>query len=174
MGWLLVRKHPEVLKRGKTLDLSDLYGQKMLVFQRRYYPYLVVLLCFVMPTVVPMYLWGEGFMAAFTTAALLRYCYGLHVTWCVNSIAHLYGPKPYDKNINPSQNLWTSVTAMGEGFHNYHHTFPQDYKASELPYLFNPSTLMIDFFGLIGWAYDRKTVSEERIKKQKMLYGEQK
>jgi stearoyl-CoA desaturase (delta-9 desaturase) len=50
---------------------------------------------------------------------------------------------------------------MGEGWHNYHHVFPFDYKAAELPYVFNLTTMFIDAFALIGWAYDRKTASHE-------------
>jgi len=34
-GWLLVRKHPEVINKGKGLDLSDLDKDFVVVFQRR-------------------------------------------------------------------------------------------------------------------------------------------
>lgn len=47
----------------------------------------------------------------------------------------------------------------------------QDYKAAELPYTLNPTTLIIDFFALIGWAYDRRSVSAETIKARKMRTG---
>ena len=35
MGWLLVRKHPDVKSKGKILDMSDLEEDKVLQFQRR-------------------------------------------------------------------------------------------------------------------------------------------
>ena len=35
VGWLLVRKHPDVIKKGQQLDLSDLYDDKIVMFQRR-------------------------------------------------------------------------------------------------------------------------------------------
>ena len=35
VGWLLVKKHPDVIKKGKQLDLSDLYDDKIVMFQRR-------------------------------------------------------------------------------------------------------------------------------------------
>ena len=55
--------------------------------------------------------------------------------------------------------------ALGEGWHNYHHTFPWDYKTSELGnYSFNFTTAFVDFFAKIGWAYDMKTVSKDTIK----------
>ena len=35
VGWLMVKKHPDVIKKGKQLDLSDLYEDKIVMFQRR-------------------------------------------------------------------------------------------------------------------------------------------
>lgn len=37
MGWLLVRKHPEVKRKGAQLDLSDLFNDPILAFQRRFF-----------------------------------------------------------------------------------------------------------------------------------------
>jgi len=60
-----------------------------------------------------------------------------------------------------------SLGALGEGWHNYHHVFPWDYKAAELGnYRANLTTAFIDFFALIGWAYDMKTVSNDMIVKR--------
>lgn len=59
------------------------------------------------------------------------------------------------------ENWMTTYSTFGEGYHNYHHTFPYDYSASELnwKYNFNFTTLFIDFFAWLGWAYDLKKVS---------------
>jgi stearoyl-CoA desaturase (delta-9 desaturase) len=55
--------------------------------------------------------------------------------------------------------VWVSALTQGEGWHNYHHTFPWDYKAAELDsYSGNMSTAFIDFMAKIGLAYDLKTV----------------
>ncbi|KDR09932.1 Acyl-CoA Delta(11) desaturase [Zootermopsis nevadensis] len=71
------------------------------------------------------------------------------------------------RNISPSENLCVSILTYGEGFHNYHHVFPYDYKTAELgDYVFNPTTAFIDFFARIGWAYSRKTILEETIRKR--------
>lgn len=66
-----------------------------------------------------------------------------------------------------------AIGALGEGWHNYHHTFPWDYKAAELGnYRMNFTTAFIDFFAKIGWAYDLKTVSEEMIRKRVQRTGD--
>jgi stearoyl-CoA desaturase (delta-9 desaturase) len=166
MGWLLVRKHPKIKEMGAKLDLSDLTSDPLLMFQRKYYLPLVVMFCFLVPTAVPVFLWKENALVAFYTAALFRYCFCLHATWFINSAAHMFGYRPYDVAITPAESVWTTVTAFGEGGHNYHHTFPQDYRTSEMPAMFNFTKLFIDFFARIGWAYDMKTISEEAIERQ--------
>lgn len=60
-----------------------------------------------------------------------------------------------------------AILALGEGWHNYHHTFPWDYKTAELgKYEVNFTALFLDTMAKIGWAYDLKTVSQEMIKRR--------
>jgi len=172
MGWLLVKKHPDVMKKGKQIDLSDLYNDPVLAFQRKYYRLLAICLCFVLPTIVPVYLWNENVTTAYFTAGVFRYTWLLHCTWAINSIAHMFGNRPYDKNINPRQNILAALMSLGEGWHNYHHVFPYDYRASEFPYTVNLSTVFIDSFAKIGWVYDRKSVHDDIIQKKIFRSGE--
>jgi len=72
-----------------------------------------------------------------------------------------------------ADNWVVALLAIGEGWHNYHHTFPWDYKAAELGlYRFNWSTLFIDFFAWIGWAYDLKTVPEKVVRARVQRTGD--
>lgn len=59
------------------------------------------------------------------------------------------------------------VCLTGEGFHNYHHAFPFDYKTSEMGWKFNVSTMFIDAMAAIGQAYDLKTLDKKYIEKRK-------
>lgn len=70
------------------------------------------------------------------------------------------------RSISPVENAIVSFLASGEGWHNYHHAFPWDYKAAELGnYSLNITTAFIDFFAYLGLAYDLKTASPDTIKK---------
>ncbi|CAG5013608.1 unnamed protein product [Parnassius apollo] len=169
IGWLLVRKHPKVIEKGKTIDMSDITNNPVLKFQRKYAIPVVGMCCFVIPTLVPIYFWNESFINAFYLN-LFRYVYGLHVTFSVNSVTHLWGNKPYDKTIKPTQSIIVSLLSGGEGYHNYHHVFPWDYRTAEIGNNWiNTSTLIIDLMAKIGLAYDLKTTTEtmvlERIKR---------
>ncbi|KAH8353861.1 hypothetical protein KR084_009378 [Drosophila pseudotakahashii] len=173
VGWLLCKKHPEVKAKGKGVDLSDLRADPILMFQKKYYMLLMPIACFILPTAGPMYFWGESFVNAWFVATMFRWCFILNVTWLVNSAAHKFGGRPYDKFINPSENISVAILAFGEGWHNYHHVFPWDYKTAEFgKYSLNFTTGFIDFFAKIGWAYDLKTVSTDIIKKRVKRTGD--
>lgn len=164
VGWLLCRKHPDVITKGKTVDLSDLQADPVLMFQRKYYLPLMLVSCFILPTIIPWYYWGETIHNSYFVATLFRYCFLLNMTWLVNSAAHMFGNRPYDQKINPRENILVSLGAIGEGFHNYHHTFPWDYSTSELGMKLNFTTFFIDSMARVGWAYDLKKVSKEVVK----------
>lgn len=172
VGWLLVKKHPEVLEKGKTVDLSDLLADPVVRFQRKYYMPLVILLCFVLPTAIPMMFWEENFKNSFFIATILRYMTTVNSTLLINSVAHRWGNRPYDRYIKPADNVWMFFGTMGEGFHNYHHTFPWDYSSSEFGLRYNLTTAFIDLMAWLGLAYDRKTASPELIRDRKLRTGE--
>lgn len=90
-------KHPEVLRRGRQLDMSDVMNDPVVQFHQKYFIPLKVILCFILPTMVPIYFWGEEFHLAFITQCLFRYVSSLNFTWSVNSAAHMFGTRPYDK-----------------------------------------------------------------------------
>lgn len=172
MGWLMCKKHPDVMRKGKAVDCSDLLRDPVIRFQKKYYVPLTTFFCFYLPAVLPHYMFGETYWNAFFVSTMLRYVFSLNFTWLVNSAAHLWGCRPYDKHISPAENRFVSWAAIGEGFHNYHHTFPWDYSTSELGWKLNFTTMFIDCMAAIGLAYDLKTVPKEVIEKRKTRTGD--
>lgn len=54
-------------------------------------------------------------------------------------------------------NVFIALAAFGEGWHNYHHVFPWDYKTGEFgDYALNLTSGFIDVFAKMGWVRDRK------------------
>lgn len=173
IGWLMVKKHPDVKQKGQTVDMSDLEQDAVVMFQKKYYFFLMPMFCFVIPTCLACYLLDESLTNSWYVVAIFRYVASLNGTWLVNSYAHIWGTKPYDKNISPTNSTFVGIAAVGEGWHNYHHVFPWDYKTSELGvYSTNLTTAVIDFFAWIGWAYDLKSVSDDLIKKRVLRTGD--
>lgn len=161
MGWLFVKKHPDVVKVGRDLDFTDLLEDPFVMFQKKLDPWFTLYMCFVFPAQVASHFWGEQFWTAFFVAGGLRYVMVLHFTWLVNSAAHLYGDHPYDVLSYPAENPFVSLCSVGEGWHNWHHKYPYDYAASEfgISSQFNPSKLFIDVMAQLGLVWDRKRAS---------------
>lgn len=158
MGWLLVKKHPNVIKAGRGMDFSDLLEDPLVRFQKAVDPWFSLYMCYVMPAQVASYGWGENFWTAFLVAGGFRYCCVLHFTWLVNSAAHLMGDHPYDMDVYPAENPIVAFFAVGEGWHNWHHKYPFDYATSEfgVSSQFNPSKLVIDACAALGLAWNLK------------------
>ena len=47
-----------------------------------------------------------------------------HVTWCINSVCHLWGSRPFRSHDLSRNNFLFGILALGEGWHNNHHAFP--------------------------------------------------
>jgi len=159
IGWLLIKKPKEVIEAGKTIDISDILNNPVIQIQNKLSPYWNLIWCFIIPT-----LYGKTllptYLDSFLIFGMLRWILLLHATWCINSLAHLYGNRPY-KDIPPAQSFISTILSCGEGWHNFHHVYPYDYAAAEYGFLYqwNPTKLFIDFFYLIGQVYDRKKVT---------------
>lgn len=83
-GWILTRRTEANKAARKKIDISDLKNDKILVFQDKYYYVLMPILCFILPTFVPHYGWGESLKNSWFTAVSLRYIATLHLTSLVS------------------------------------------------------------------------------------------
>jgi stearoyl-CoA desaturase (delta-9 desaturase) len=97
MGWLIVRKHPDVIKYGKKVSMADLEADPYIMFQHKHFMNLMYLCAIVIPVFIPWFFWNEPFMTSFLYAGVFRYITSLHITWLINSAAHAYGMKPFDR-----------------------------------------------------------------------------
>ena len=111
MGWLLVRKNPDVLREGNKIDMSDLRADPVVMFQHRHYWKLSLPICIIIPTLIPWYFWGEALWTSYVVQ-VLRYAISLHSTWLVNSAAHMWGDRPYDEHVNPAENRLVSLVSV--------------------------------------------------------------
>lgn len=81
--------------------------------------------------------------------------------------------KTKNRNISATDTMLIGILGFGEGWHNYHHAFPFDYKTSELGRWWCNFTIpFIGFFAWLGWATDLKTVSNETIRLRVLRTGD--
>lgn len=157
--WLF-KNNPDKNKEVKTINVDDLKKNKLVVLQDKFYV-LFVIAGLVIPILAGLPL---GFkLKELILSGVIRNLLIWHATWSVNSFAHLYGDRPYDNNISPVENFLVSVITFGEGWHNYHHSYPRDYRASHsdnnLKY-FNPSSMFINLLCKLNLASKRQVTSK--------------
>lgn len=95
---------------------------------------------------VPYYLGG---ISGWET--LGRIWYMNWATFCVNSVCHLWGEKPFETPDNARNNAVIEILALGEGGHNTHHKSELWAKHGVFGWQFDPSYYFIrtlQFFGL--------------------------
>lgn len=97
IGWLFLTPHPEVVAKRKIIDMSDLESDSIVMWQKKLYEPLFALIAIAMPVLVPWYFWDESLWLSFWVNFNLRFCITLNIAFFVNSVAHMYGTKPYDK-----------------------------------------------------------------------------
>ncbi|XP_023245732.1 acyl-CoA Delta(11) desaturase-like [Copidosoma floridanum] len=163
IGWLMVDKTPEASKKQREIDLSDMQADPVIRFADKHFFVLCVLVQ-VFSVLIPVYCWGEDWYHGLLSQTI-RYAYTLNAMFSINSVAHTYGYRPYDKSIAPVENRWASYVSFGEGWHNYHHVFPWDYRTPEIggP-RFDVVGNLITMFSWIGWAYDLKKPSDDLVR----------
>lgn len=83
-----------------TISFSSEKNYNLFPVSLRYYLFLMPIACFILPTLIPVYFWGETLKNAWFVATMFRWTFVLNVTWLVNSAAHLYGDHPYDKCVD--------------------------------------------------------------------------
>lgn len=86
-----------VIAKGKTIDMSDLEADSLVMFQKKFYKALYGLFAIAIPVAIPVHFWNETYWNSLFIAYFTRYVLLLHVTWLINSAAHIYGNRPFDK-----------------------------------------------------------------------------
>jgi stearoyl-CoA desaturase (delta-9 desaturase) len=84
----------------------------------------------------------------------------------IDSIAHLFGSRPFEANHFGRNHFLLGYLALGEGWHANHHTFPDSARFGLFPGQFDWAWEVICLLKYAGLASEVKTPSPERIKKK--------
>lgn len=77
------------------------------------------------------------------------------------------------RNITAKENDIVSFLVLGEGWHNYHHIFPWDYKSAEFGnYRLNLTTGFINMCARLGLVYNLKTAMFSIVEKRSDRTGD--
>lgn len=147
--------------------VQDLMKNKLVMFQHNYIGRLMIATN-VLAFVVAGFLLND-YLGAFVLAVWVRLFALHHFTWFINSLAHTWGDKPFSQEQSAVDNYIISLLTFGEGYHNYHHTFANDYRNGVRWYHFDPTKWLIWTLNKLGLARDLKKMSAYAIKKKMVL-----
>ena len=164
IGWMLVRQDPD--KIG-IVDVSDLDADPLVrkegLFNRFYIP-IALFMGFVLPTLVCGLGWGDWYGGYFI-AGVARLVFVHHSTFCVNSVAHYIGAATFTDGHTARNSIITAFLTLGEGYHNFHHEFPSDYRNGVRWYEYDPTKVFIYALSLVGLAYNLTEFPQNEIDK---------
>jgi stearoyl-CoA desaturase (delta-9 desaturase) len=157
--WIL-----EVPRKIDPKVVPDLLKNRMVMFQHNHYRATLVgtnaLVVLFTGWLFNDY-WGAFFITCWTRMFFLH-----HFTWFINSLAHVWGDKPFCQELSAVDNYFLSMLTFGEGYHNYHHTFANDYRNGIRWYHFDPTKWLIWSLNQLGLAHSLKKVDEATIRKR--------
>jgi stearoyl-CoA desaturase (delta-9 desaturase) len=146
MGWIFF-KAPED-RNFKVVP--DLLKNKLVLWQDRHYLPIAILVSFGLPTLIG---WSIGRpLGGFLWGGLLRVVLVHHMTFCINSLAHMVGTQPYSLNNTARDSSWLAFITYGEGYHNFHHRFAADYRNGYRWYQWDPTKWWIRAMAGLGLA----------------------
>jgi stearoyl-CoA desaturase (Delta-9 desaturase) len=160
IGWLIFKPR----RRPGVADVTDLNRDPSVQWQHRHYLSLAFMVAFIFPTLFCGLGWGD-YRGGYFFAGVLRLVFVHHSTFCVNSLAHYLGDAPFDDRHTPRDHYITALVTLGEGYHNFHHEFPSDYRNALKWFQYDPTKYLIGFFRLLGLASNLKEFPQNEIQK---------
>jgi stearoyl-CoA desaturase (delta-9 desaturase) len=116
MGWILSGKSMHHDTTTLARYVPDLAKDPVHVWLTKYHYVPMIVLGVILFAIGgwPILLWG----------VILRTVVGLHATWAVNSITHMWGSRRFATKDLSTNNFLVAILTFGEGWHNNHHAHP--------------------------------------------------
>ncbi len=142
--------------------VADLLRKPLVLFQHKHYE-----ISMIASNAIIFLLVGwlcSDFIGAFVLAIWLRVFFLHHFTWFINSLAHTWGARTFSTEQTAVDNYLISFVTFGEGYHNYHHTFANDYRNGVRWYHFDPTKWLIWTLEKLGLAHNLRRVDKYHVK----------
>jgi len=158
VGWML-RDYP-----SGTVDYSivpDLQKDPVVMWQHRNYLAMALGSNILLPMLLGWLvgdLWG-----VFLLAGVARLVINHHVTFFINSLAHMWGSQPYTDENSARDNWFLALVTYGEGYHNFHHMFQADYRNGVRWFNFDINKWFISACAGLGLASDLRRTPRFKI-----------
>jgi len=164
IGWMIRRYNPE--SYSDYTNVRDLQKDKIVMWQHKNYLLLAILTNVGIPLLFG-YLNGN-IINALLLVGFFRLVLNHHTTFFINSLAHIWGNQPYTDNNTARDNGFLAFFTFGEGYHNYHHIFENDYRNGIRWWDFDPTKWLIKSSEYVGLTSKLRKTPEEIIEKARI------
>jgi len=169
MGWMMFKLRPDPPQD----NVADLEKDPLVMWQHRYTHLIGVVFGFGLPTLIgALYGWfhfgtfhemSVQALGGFLIAGVLRIVCVQHSTFCINSVCHTLGTRPYSTRCSARDSGLVALVTFGEGYHNFHHEFQHDYRNGVKFWQFDPTKWSIWTLSKLGLTTDLRRVPASRI-----------
>ena len=161
--WIFVKNE----KFDRTFaNAPDLLKNPIVMWQNRWHKMILIGAGFGLPTLI-----GAAFgdpIAGLLWGGFLRIVVIHHTTFFVNSLAHTLGKPLFNADVSARDNWLVAMLTLGEGYHSFHHRFPNDFRNGIRWYQWDPSKWLITAFRSLGLASDLRTAPLPQIEQARM------
>jgi len=158
-GWLFDtevtdwgRYIPDLIKDKAMFRVSELY-------------FVWVALGLALPAAIGGLVHGtwEGAFFGFLWGGLVRMFCVHHSTWCINSVCHIFGDRPFKIRDRAANNWLIAIVTSGEGWHNNHHAFPYACNHSMHWWQYDPNYWLISTLKALGLVWDIRNANPQEV-----------
>lgn len=163
IGWMLREYNANTY--SDYANCRDLQKDKIVMWQHKYYVPLAILTNFGIPLLLGV-IYGD-IIGMLLVVGVLRLVLSHHSTFFINSLAHIWGSQPYTDKNTARDNAVLAVFTFGEGYHNYHHIFENDYRNGIYWWQYDPTKWLIKSCSWLGLTNKLRVTPKIKIEKAK-------
>ena len=166
MGWVMCKKNANLIPDTLVPDLAKfpelLFLNRHQKFPVLFYAFLVSAIGYGVQHWIPG--WnttaGQIFVGGFFISTVCLH----HVTFLVNSAAHIWGTRSFETGEGSRNNWVVSLLTMGEGWHNNHHRYPGSERQGFFWWQLDMTHYVLLFLSWFRIVWDLQTPPREVLK----------
>lgn len=147
-------------------NVKDLEKDALVVWQHKFYPVIGLVVGFLFPCWIGFF--ADRPLGALLWGGFFRLTFVHHMTFFINSLAHMVGKQTYTDQDTSRDSWWLAFLTYGEGYHNFHHKFQGDYRNGVRWYQWDPTKWIVALCQKFGLTHRLNYTPPEQILKAKL------
>jgi len=164
MGWMC--REYQAHRYHDYKNVRDLQKDAIVMWQHKHYLLLSIVMNFGVP--IAFGLWHGDLINSILLVGFFRLVVNHHTTFFINSLAHVWGKQTYTDKNTARDNGFLAFLTFGEGYHNYHHIFENDYRNGIRWWQFDPTKWLIKSCQWLGLTSKLRVSPEDKIEKMRL------